>query len=103
MTLTREINLHKFAVTYFDTREPKPRQPHNDTVILDGGRISALRRLGRKEAGYIVELYAANGYSVCQVKKTAYYTAVVPLPDLWPADEAGHPAGGTAEPCEGEP
>lgn len=97
MLLTKDINLHKYAVTYYDSREPKPRQPRQDTVILDCARICALHRLGRKESGYITELYKAAGYNVAAVKKTAYYTATVALPDLWPADEPGTPAGnGTA-------
>lgn len=77
MKLTKEINLTEYAVEYFDLRQPKPRQPLADRIVLDGGRISALRRLAKSDHGYIAKLYEAQGYGGVRVTKGRSYTVAV--------------------------
>ena len=45
MKTEKTINLTAYVVEYIDQREPKPRTVHTQTVVLDGGKISALHRL----------------------------------------------------------
>lgn len=45
MEFEKTINLTAYAVEYIDQREPKPRTVHTQTVVLDGGRISARRAI----------------------------------------------------------
>lgn len=89
MNLTKEINLHGYAVEYIDLREPKPRTVRTETLVLDGGRISAAKRLGVSLGSYIDSLYNAHGYRVSGYKKIGAYTAAVDLAPLW------HAEGGT--------
>ena len=46
MKFFKTINLTAYEVEYIDQREPKPRTVKHEAVVLDGGRISALGRLG---------------------------------------------------------
>ena len=96
MKLTKDITLIPYSVEYYDLRDEKPRRVYPDTVILDGGRISALRRLGMKPQGYLARLYAEKGCSVCGVHKGQPYTVQIDLEQLWqqyaPAEQP-QPAG----------
>ena len=46
MKIEKRVNLYAFEVEYIDQREAKPRTVRRETVVLDGGRVSALERLG---------------------------------------------------------
>lgn len=50
LRLEKRITLHTFDVEYIDQREPKPRAVHHELCVLDGGRVSALERLGQTPA-----------------------------------------------------
>lgn len=50
MKLEKRITLTAYEVEYIDTREPKPRTIHWEQIVLDGGRLSALARLGQTPA-----------------------------------------------------
>ena len=54
MKTEKTINLTAYMVEYIDQREPKPRTVHTQTVVLDGGKISALARLDMRPAGWIL-------------------------------------------------
>jgi hypothetical protein len=83
MNLTRTINLFAFEVIYTDRREEKPRIQHSDTIVLDGGRINALQRIGKKPAGYITGLYEREGYCVVSVSKLDTLEGTVDLGSLY--------------------
>ena len=51
MKTEKTINLTAYKVEYIDQREPKPRTVYTQTVVLDGGKISALNRLDMRPAG----------------------------------------------------
>lgn len=85
MNLTKNINLTEYIVDYVDLREPKPRTVRRDTVHLDGGRLSALRRLGQTVHNYILKMYAAQGLNVCKVTKGETIEAAVDLDAMWAA------------------
>ena len=50
MKTEKTINLTAYTVEYIDPREPKPRTVRTETVVLDGGKISALHR-------YVVSIF----------------------------------------------
>ena len=52
-------------------------------MILDGGRISALSRLGMRPAGYIAQQMQAEGYAVTNIRPAEQLDAQVDLADLW--------------------
>lgn len=83
MKLEHRVNLTAFEVEYIDTREPKPRAVHWETVVLDGGRVSALERLGQSPASWICQQYARQGFSVATVRKGEHLTAHVDTGLLW--------------------
>lgn len=83
MKFEKKINLVAFEVWYFDKRQPKPRNNLTDTVILDGGMISALERLGIRPAGYIAQQFERNGYAVTEVRWGERIQAQVDLAELW--------------------
>lgn len=83
MKFEKKINLVAFEVWYFDKRQPKPRTNLKDTVILDGGIISALERLGIRPAGYIAQQFERNGYTVSEVRWGERIQAHVDLAELW--------------------
>ena len=51
MKTEKTINLTAYTVEYIDPREPKPRTVRTETVVLDGGKISALHRLDMNPGG----------------------------------------------------
>ncbi|MFQ7015153.1 MAG: hypothetical protein ACLRRU_12830 [Faecalibacterium sp.] len=61
LKLEKRITLHTFDVEYIDQREPKPRAVHHELCVLDGGRVSALERLGQSPASWICQQYARRG------------------------------------------
>ena len=83
MRLTKKINLTDYTVFYVDLRNAKPRQSFEDHVVLDGGRISALHRLGQTDTGWIVSMYEKRGLAVEGIVKGKPVTAEVDLTELW--------------------
>lgn len=83
MKFEKKINLVAFEVWYYDKRQSKPRDSLKDTVILDGGIISALERLGIRPAGYIAQQFERNGYAVTEVRWGERIQAQVDLAELW--------------------
>ena len=53
------------------------------TVVLDGGKISALARLDMRPAGWITQQFERDGYTVASVHKGETIAAHVDLADLW--------------------
>lgn len=83
MKFEKEITLVAFEVEYYDHRQPKPRPLLREDVILDGGRISALERLGIRPAGYIAQQFERSGYAVTEVRWGERIQAQVDLAELW--------------------
>ena len=83
MKTEKTINLIAYTVEYIDQREPKPRTVHTQTVVLDGGKISALARLDMRPAGWITQQFERDGYTVASIHKGETITAHVDLADLW--------------------
>lgn len=69
LKLEKRITLHTFDVEYIDQREQKPRAVHHELCVLDGGRVSALERLGQSPASWICQQYARLGFTVGAVHK----------------------------------
>ena len=80
LKLEKRITLHTFDVEYIDQREPKPRAVHHELCVLDGGRVSALERLGQSPASWICQQYARQGFTVGAVHKGERLTANVDTP-----------------------
>ena len=96
LELTQKIKLVAFEVDYYDRREPKPRTLHHERVVLNGGRLNALERLGTRPTTWIVQQYEGMGYAVQQVKKGETLDAQVDLTALWSktaAEKALHRLG----------
>ena len=72
MKIEKRVNLYAFEVEYIDQREAKPRTLHRETVVLDGGRVSALERQ-----------YTRQGFTVGAVHKGDHLTATVDTDFLW--------------------
>lgn len=83
MKTEKTINLTAYVVEYIDQREPKPRTVHTQTVVLDGGKISALARLDMRPAGWIIQQFERDGYTVASIHKGDTIIAHVDLADLW--------------------
>ena len=100
MKFFKTIKLTAYEVEYIDQREPKPRTVKREAVVLDGGRISALGRLGIRPAGWISQQFAAPGYTVTTVRKGESLGVDVDLSELWQrtaAQIAERQEGGAAE------
>lgn len=83
LKLEKRITLHTFDVEYIDQREPKPRAVHHELCVLDGGRVSALERLGQSPQSWICQQYARQGFTVGAVHKGERMTANVDTATLW--------------------
>ena len=83
LELTQKIVLVAFEVDYYDRRKAKPRTLHHGRVVLNGGRLNALDRLGIRPTAWIVQQFEAQGYAVQQVKKGQSMDAQVDLTALW--------------------
>lgn len=83
MKIEKRVNLYAFEVEYIDQREAKPRTLHRETVVLDGGRVSALERLGQTPQNWICQQYARQGFTVGAVHKVDRLTANVDTGFLW--------------------
>lgn len=83
MNLEKKINLTAFEVEFIDTREPKPRAVHWEQIVLDGGRLSALARLGQSPAAFITQQYEAVGFRVASIHRGESVETSVNLPALW--------------------
>lgn len=83
MKTEKTINLTAYTVEYIDQREPKPRTVRTQTVVLDGGKISALARLDMCPAGWIIQQFERDGYTVASIHKGETITAHIDLADLW--------------------
>lgn len=96
LELTQKITLVAFEVEYYDRREPKPRTLHHERVVLNGGRLNALDRLGTRPTTWLVQRFEAQGFAVQQVKKGEVMDAQVDLNALWSktaAEKALHRLG----------
>lgn len=96
LNLTQKIALVVFEVDFYDRREPKPRTLHHERVVLNGGRLNALERLGTRPTTWIVQRFEAQGFAVQQVKKGETLDAQVDLTALWSktaAEKALHRLG----------
>ncbi len=83
LTLTQKITLVAYEVDFYDRREAKPRALHHARVVLNGGRLNALERLGMRPTAWIVSQFEAQGFAVQQVKKGQSMDAQVDLNALW--------------------
>ena len=83
MKIEKRVNLYAFEVEYIDQREAKPRTVRRETVVLDGGRVSALERLGQSPQVWICQQYARRGFTVGSVHKGERLTATVDTDFLW--------------------
>ena len=83
MNLMQKITLVAFEVDYYDRREAKPLALHHERVVLNGGRLNALERLGIRPTAWIVQQFEAQGFAVQQVKKGQSMDAQVDLTALW--------------------
>lgn len=83
MTFLKAINLTTYEVEYIDQREQKPRASHHETVVLDGGRISALNRLGIRPTGWLIQQFSAMGFTVTNIQKGELLSAEVDLTKLY--------------------
>lgn len=69
MKFQKTITLISYQVEYIDKRQPKPRATRREAVVLDGGRVDALQRLGIRPAGYITQQFEREGYTVTDVRR----------------------------------
>ena len=83
MKTEKTINLTAYVVEYIDQREPKPRTIRTQTVVLDGGKVSALARLDMHPAGWIIQQFERDGYTVASIHKGETIAAHVDLGNLW--------------------
>lgn len=83
MRLEKTITLTAYEVEYIDQRQPKPRTVHRETVVLDGGKLSALERLGMRPAGYLAQQFERSGYTVATIRRGETINAHVDLAELW--------------------
>ena len=83
LNLKQKITLVSFEVDYYDRREVKPRTLRHERVVLNGGLLNALERLGIRPVSWIVQQFEAQGFAVQQVKKGQSMGAQVDLKALW--------------------
>ena len=83
MKFQKTITLISYQVEYIDKRQPKPRAIRREMVVLDGGRVDALQRLGIRPAGYIAQQFEREGYTVTDVRRGDTLHALVDLTELW--------------------
>lgn len=83
MKFEKAITLTAYEVEYIDQRQPKPRTVHRETVVLDGGKLSALERLGMRPAGYLAQQFERSGYTVATIRRDETINAHVDLAELW--------------------
>lgn len=83
MKFEKTITLTAYEVAYIDQRQPKPRTVHRETVVLDGGKLSALERLGMRPAGYLAQQFERSGYTVATIRRGETINAHVDLTELW--------------------
>lgn len=83
MKFEKNITLTAYEVEYIDQRQTKPRTIHRETVVLDGGKLSALERLGLRPAGYLTQQFERNGYTVATIRRGKTINANVDLAELW--------------------
>lgn len=83
MKFEKTITMAAYKVEYIDQRQPKPRTVHRETVVLDGGKLSALERLGMRPAGYLAQQFERSGYTVATIRRGETINANVDLAELW--------------------
>ena len=83
MKLHKDITLTAYRVTLIDRRAPKGTLAQEVTIVLDGGRINALGRLGMSVGTYIADHCSRHGYGVAQMHKLGTVRAPVDLEKLW--------------------
>lgn len=52
MKFEKTITMAAYKVEYIDQRQPKPRTVHRELIVLDGGKLPAIERLGLRPAGF---------------------------------------------------
>lgn len=52
-------------------------------VVMDGGKLSALERLGMRPAGYLAQQFERSGYTVSTIRRGETINAHVDLAELW--------------------
>lgn len=83
MKFLKNITLTAYEVEYIDQRQPKPRTVHRETIVLDGGKLSALERLGMRPAGYLAQQFERSGYTLATIRRGETINAHVDLTELW--------------------
>lgn len=83
MKFVKTITMTAYEVEYIDQRQPKPRTVHQDTIVLDGGKLSAMERLGLRPAGYLTQQFERSGYTVATIRRGETISAYVDLAELW--------------------
>lgn len=83
MKFLENITLTAYEVEYIDQRQEKPRTIRRETVVLDGDRLAALERLGMRPAGYIMQQFEREGYTVANIRRGESINAHVDLSELW--------------------
>lgn len=83
MKFEKTITLTAYEVEYIDRRQEKPRTVHRETVVLDGGKLSAMEHLGLRPVGYLTQQFERNGYTVATIRRGETINAHVDLAELW--------------------
>lgn len=88
MTCTKRITLNGYKVTYYDRREPKPRNMLEEVYIITPEFKNALALLGLDMTDFIRSRYERGGYCCCSIEKIkGSREARIDLRQCW--DEAG--------------
>lgn len=85
MKLYKDITLTAYRVTLIDRRNPDelPSERRHETIVIDGGRLNALHRLGMGVGTYIADHCGRHGYGVAHMRKLGTIQAPVDLSRLW--------------------
>ena len=83
MKCTKMLNLTAYEVTYFDLREPKPREPKTEIYIVDDDGKKAMELLGVELTSFVKTRYERGGYCCHSVKKIGSRSCCVDLVKAW--------------------
>lgn len=98
MKVVKQVLLYAYTVEYVDQREPKPRVPHWENVVLDSELVRALDLLGVTVPDWIRQQYAKQGFTVTtsSIHKAARRVASIDTAALWAMAEQQTPDSQTA-------